>query len=214
MRAVIFCGGEIEDYSYIDKSLLENSLIICADGGLRHTEAMKIVPDIIIGDNDSWQREYPEGIRVIKCPAEKDYTDTERCIDHAIEEGCGEILIYGGLGGRLDHEFSNYCLLAYALQKGARARLINKNNEIWVENKSFTIEKSEKKYVSFFPFGGEVHGFSVKGLKYEGENLTLGIGSTLTASNEFLNSSGEISFDDGMIIVMLCDDSRNIKGDM
>ncbi len=204
MKAIIFCGGRIEDYSYID--IEKDDFIICADGGFRHAEVMKITPDIIIGDNDSWGKGYPDGIEVISCPSKKDYTDTERCIDYAIEKGYTKIDIYGGLGGRLDHEYSNYCLLAYALEKGVKVKLINKHNEIWMEDKPLKIEKGDKKYVSFFPYGGEVKDFSVKGLKYEGENMTLMADSTLTVSNEFINSHAEVSFKDGILLVMLCND--------
>ncbi len=206
MRAVIFSGGRIEDYSYIDKVSFKDALIICADGGYRHTERLNITPDVIIGDNDSWKEEYPKDIKVIKCPAEKDYTDTEKCIDYAIDMGYREISVYGGLGGRLDHEFSNYCLLSYALDKGVRVKLIDKYNEIWMENKPFTLTRDKKRYISFFPYGGEVKGFSVKGLKYEGENMTLKISSTLTVSNEFSDSVAEIDFKSGTLLVMLCDD--------
>ncbi len=208
MKAIIFCGGRIEDYSYIN--IEKESFIICADSGFRHAEALKITPDVIIGDNDSWGKAYPDGIEVISCPAEKDYTDTERCIDYALEKGYTEVEIYGGLGGRLDHEFSNYCLLAYALKKGAKVKLIDKYNEIWMEDKPFKIEKGDKKYVSFFPYGSEVYGFSVKGLKYNVENMTLKLSSTLTVSNEFLNFQSDISFENGIVLVMLCNDAEEI----
>ncbi len=208
MKAIIFCGGRIEDYSYI--SIEKDALVICADGGFRHAENLKITPDVIIGDNDSWGREYPKEIEVINCPAIKDYTDTEKCIDYAIEKGYTEIDVYGGLGGRLDHEFSNYCLLAYACEKGVKVKLINKHNEIWMENKPFKLEKGDKKYVSFFPYGGEVKGFSVKGLKYEGEDMTLKCNSTLTVSNEFSDHQADVRFESGMVLVMLCNDATDI----
>lgn len=206
MKAIIFCGGKIEDYSYIRKEDFKESLIICADGGLFHTEKIKIKPDVVVGDNDSWPYEYPKDITVINCPAEKDYTDTKRCIDYAIEKGFTEILIYGGLGGRLDHEFSNYCLLSYALERGIKVILKDKHNEIWMENKPFEIKKKEKKYISFFPYGGVVKGFSVKGLKYEAENMTLNVNSTVTTSNEFKEDIAEVSFSEGTLLVMVCDD--------
>ena len=206
MKAIIFGGGRIEDYSYIDTNGFKDTLIISADGGYKHTEKLKLTPDIVIGDNDSLDIEYPEGIRSIKCPKEKDYTDTKRSVDYAIENGCDEIDIYGGLGGRLDHEFSNYGLLAYGLQKNVKIKLIDKYNEIWMEDKPFVLEKGKYKYVSFFPYGGSVEGFSIKGLKYEVEDILIDIYSTITSSNEFKDSPAEISFENGMVIVMLCDD--------
>lgn len=207
MKVIIFAGGVIEDYSYIDLTEVRNSFVIAADGGYRHTEHLGITPDVFIGDNDSWGKNYPAGIDVIKCPVEKDYTDTNKCIDYAIDNGYYEIDIYGGLGGRLDHEYSNFCLLAYGLKKGAKIRLIDKNNEIWMENKPFTIKKNNKKYVSFFPYGGAVEEFSVKGLKYEADNIILDFCKAQASSNEFADGEvADISFKKGMLIVMRCND--------
>lgn len=211
MKAIILCGGEIEDYSCFEDVCFGDRLVICADGGYIHAKRLGIVPDIIIGDNDSWKEEYPKDIKSVRCPDEKDYTDTERCVDYAVENGCDEIEIYGGLGGRLDHEFSNYCLLAKGLRDGVRIKLLDKHNEIWMEDKSFVLEKSKRRYVSFFPYGGPVEGFSIKGLKYELDNINLDIYSVITSSNEFLSSSAEISFKSGIVIVMLCDDAEHIK---
>lgn len=207
MKAIIFAGGVIEDYSYIDLTEFEKSLVIVADGGYRHTVNLGLTPNIFIGDNDSWNNDFPVGIDVIKCPTEKDYTDTNRCIDYAIEKGCCEIDIYGGLGGRLDHEYSNYCLLAYGLKRGVKIRLLDKNNEIWMEDKPFKIKKNDKKYVSFFPYGGVVEKFSIKGLKYETDNMSLDFCQAQASSNEFADDDvAEVSFKNGILIVMRCND--------
>lgn len=207
MKAVIFAGGPIEDYSYIDVDDIKNSFVIAADGGCKHTEKLGITPNVFVGDNDSWGRAYPDAENIIICPTEKDYTDTNKAIDYAVEKGCGLIDIYGGLGGRLDHEYSNYCMLAYGLSRGVKIRLIGKNNEVTMENKPFTLKRVKKKYVSFFPFGGVVEGFSVKGLKYEAENIRLEFCEAQASSNEFSDCDiAEVSFESGFLIVMLCDD--------
>jgi thiamine pyrophosphokinase len=48
--------------------------------------------------------------RVMRYPADKDYTDTELAFSLAFEKGCGEIWIIGGGGGRIDHLFGIRCL--------------------------------------------------------------------------------------------------------
>ena len=48
MKAVIFCNGEIRDYEWVKKRSFDNVLVICADGGLRHTRTIGVNPDIII----------------------------------------------------------------------------------------------------------------------------------------------------------------------
>lgn len=205
--AVIFCGGAIASYDYLKTMDFQGKLIICADGGLKHLEALGLSADVIIGDNDSWTGEYPESAEIIKLPAEKDFTDTNFCIDYAIDHGYKNIEIIGGLGGRADHEFSHYCLLSYGLSKGVRVRLIDEHNEIWMENKPFTLCKGNKKYVSFFPFGGAVEGFSVRGLKYSADNIRLECDKVQASSNEFSDClRAEVDFKCGTLLVMLCED--------
>ena len=50
MRCVIFCAGE---FCGLAEPLREDDLVIAADGGLRHTQALGIRPDIVLGDFDS-----------------------------------------------------------------------------------------------------------------------------------------------------------------
>ena len=130
-------------------------------------------------------------------------------IDCAIENGADEILLFGGLGGRIDHEFSHFCLIKYALDRRVRLKLIDDINEIWMENKPFELRRGRKKYVSFFPYSGAVTDFTIKGLKYEAENMTLSTGEVQASSNEFAESDiAKISFDNGTLLVMLCDDRQ------
>lgn len=205
-RAIIFCSGEM-DTDDVWKEEYNDDLIICADGGIKHTKRLGISPDRLIGDFDSAEKECQKDTNCLVYPPEKDYTDTNLCIDYAIEKGCDEILIFGGLGGRVDHEFSHFALMLYGLNKGVKIKLLNGRNEIWMENQPFVLEKTEKKYVSFFPYGGNVEDFSVKGLKYEADNIVLDCGLVQASSNEFMeNDQAEISFKKGNLLVMLCQD--------
>lgn len=207
MKAIIFCSGEIRDYEYLKNRDFDNCLIICADGGLRHAEALNIIPDVIIGDGDSYKGDFPQNGNVIRYPSDKDFTDTNLCIDYALEKGYKEIEILGGLGGRRDQEFSHYCLMAYGLSKNIKIKMSDELNEISMENKPFILKKGDKKYVSFFPYGGTVEGFSVKGLKYETENMYLEPHLVQASSNEFSNNdTAEITFKSGTLLVILSRD--------
>lgn len=206
-RAIIFCGGEMDTDSVWLPEYSE-SLILCADSGYKHAERLGVVPDMIIGDLDSGIEKYPESIAHKIYPSEKDMTDTNICLDYAIEKGCREIILLGGLGGRLDHEFSHYCLLLYGLRKGVKVKIINGRNEIWMEDKPFSLFPTEKKYISFFPYGGLVEEFSVRGLKYNVEKMTLDFGQAQASSNQFDGEErAEISFKTGgLVLVMRCCD--------
>jgi thiamine pyrophosphokinase len=82
-------------------------LVAAADSGLEAAEAAGLRPDWVLGDMDSLGDlsrldAYPRE-RVLRYPAEKDYTDTELALRLLREKGCGEIWLIGGGGGRLDH---------------------------------------------------------------------------------------------------------------
>ena len=207
--AVIFAGGKMDAAKVWDQEERDDWLVICADGGYCHAAALGIVPDMIIGDCDSCEIPYPKEVSHRIYPSEKDETDTELCLNWAIEQGCQEVLILGGLGGRLDHEFAHFNLLLNGLNRGVQVRLRNEQNEIFMRNTPFSIEAGDKKYVSFFPYGGNVEGFSIKGLKYELAPMTLTCDMVRTACNEFLpGKKGEISFQNGNVLVMLCRDAE------
>lgn len=206
-RAIIFCSGEMDS----DRVFLpeyQKDLILCADGGYRHAKRLGITPDLIIGDLDSGVSQYPKEIANRIYPSEKDATDTNLCLDYAIEQGCKEVVILGGLGGRLDHEFSHYALMLYGLKRGVRVLLVNERNEIWMENKPFSLVPNEKKYISFFPFGGDVDEFTVRGLKYPATDMTLFCDQAQASSNQFDGEEvAEVSFrKGGVLLVMRCSD--------
>lgn len=206
-RAIIFCGGEMDT----DKVWLpqyEKDLILCADGGYRHARRLGVVPDYIIGDLDSGLETYPADIAHRIYPSEKDATDTNLCLDYAIAKGCDQVILLGGLGGRRDHEFSHYALLLYGLQRGVRVVILDGRNEITMEDKPFVLLPSCKKYISFFPYGGEVEGFTIRGLKYEATDMTLSCSMVQASSNQFDGADrAEISFRRGILLVIRSSDS-------
>ena len=124
---IVFTGGEGPAPQTLRRffDTLPGRVTAAADSGLILAEAAGLKPDWIVGDMDSLDSKlstdsrlsienklsaderlhrYPPE-RVIRYPAEKDYTDTELAFNLLREKGCGEIWIVGGGGGRLDHLF-------------------------------------------------------------------------------------------------------------
>jgi len=110
---VIFTGGEGPSADLI-KQLIEqeakDALFIAADSGLAAAQGAGVKPHWVIGDMDSIGDDarlsalQPE--RVIRHEHDKDYTDTELALSHALENGCEKLWIIGGGGGRIDHLFA------------------------------------------------------------------------------------------------------------
>ncbi len=207
-KAVIFCSGELGGDTLWNPAERQDWLVVCADGGFRHAQNLGVTPDMIIGDGDSFLQAYPDTVPHQNYPPEKDVTDTQLCLDWVIAQGVKEVLILGGIGGRLDHEFSHFALILHGLKHGVQVRLLNAGNEIFMADKPFVLQPNGKKYVSFFPYGGAVTGFTVQGLKYQAENMTLSCDKVQASSNEFAeNQNGEVFFTGGYLLVMLCNEA-------
>ena len=113
MLGIIFTGGEgpwVELVRRLFEREAKDALVVAADSGLAAAQGAGLSPDWIIGDMDSIGDDSrlsampPE--RVIRYEHDKDYTDTELALLLAFENGCDEIWIIGGGGGRIDHLFA------------------------------------------------------------------------------------------------------------
>ncbi len=209
MRCFVFSSAQIESYDFLKGFDFENSFVICADGGYKHTKNLGIVPDLWIGDGDSLKDRDITAKEIIGFPPQKDNTDTDLAVMEALHRDYKEITILGALGGRLDHEYSHFCLLKKILDNGGRGTILDSYNEITMENKSFSVFPNDKKYISFFPFGGDVSDFCIKGLCYETENMHLVSGEVQASSNCFVGErSGEISFSSGYVLVIRSNDLK------
>ncbi len=207
MRCYIFSSAKIEDYSFLKEFNFENSFIICADGGYLHAKEIGIVPDVWLGDGDSLGDIEICAKEKIDFPARKDKTDTDLAVELAASRGYKKIVIFGGLGGRLDHEYANLCLLKKICDLGGEGVLVNEKNEIFLRKEGFELYPNSKKYVSFFPFGGDVINFSVKGLRYEAEGLRLESSKAQASSNCFDGcEKAVVSFDSGYVLTIRSND--------
>ena len=70
-HCVIIAGGDLHGEVNVPK----DALLICADCGYRHAKAQRIIPDVLMGDFDSYTDEFPTNCEIIRHPAEKDETD-------------------------------------------------------------------------------------------------------------------------------------------
>ena len=178
-------------------------MVIAADGGYDRLSKAGIEPTVLIGDMDSI-RELPQDIELKKFKVEKNETDTHLSLLEGEERGYKKFMIFGGVGGREDHTLANLSLLLFARRKGLFARLISEDGEFFViENEKISIPCGEYRGVSIFAFGGNADGVSIKGLKYEADNITLTPDFPLGVSNSFAEKPAEIEVGRGALLVML-----------
>lgn len=199
-KCYIFGAGEFYGLPYKPAS---GDYIVAADGGYRYVKENNLVADYIIGDFDSLGF-VPEEDNVEVHPVMKDDTDMHMAVKKGLAEGCDTFIIYGGLGGRMDHSLSNIQTLAYIAGKGGRGYLIGNNQIITVlaADDSLKFDETNKGYVSVFAYGDVARGVSIKGLLYEVEDYTMENTHPIGVSNEFTGKKSSVSLKEGMLMVV------------
>ena len=198
-KCLIVGAGEVYD-SAIRYS--DFPIIIAADGGYLPLKARGIEPALLVGDLDSLEFS-PSDIELLSYKAEKDETDTELAYIEGVKRGGGEFHIIGGVGGRSDHTFANYCLLNRIKCDGYNAFLYGSDDISFIAKKEkITLSGECGKRFSLFAFGGDAR-VTVLGAKYTAEDITLHPYDTVGVSNELKDTDAEITVMGGSLLVII-----------
>ena len=181
-------------------------MVIAADGGAVHLHAISVCPDLIIGDMDSIDNasdRYFASRHITRMthPKKKDQTDTELCLDYAIEQGASEIVMTGVTGNRLDHTLANIFLLRRLLDLGIKGRILDAHNEICLATSDIRIPGKPGDLLSIIPVTEQVTGLTLEGLAYPLTDKTLALGAALGVSNVFTCETAVIRLTSGMILI-------------
>ncbi len=203
LNCLIFGAAPIEQYDYIRPYLdLQHKIVIAADGGLRHTAALGLIPDVIIGDMDSFrEKDVPAG--AILFPTRKDDTDMMLAIKKGLAMGAEEFFLFGGMGGRFDHTYANIQSLAYLLQFGKRGWLLDENHKICLLTEGSLTLSPEYKYLSVFAYGGTCSGITITGAEYNLDDAVLEPDFPLGVSNQ--HAAGQtmrVSVQNGTLLII------------
>lgn len=197
----IFAGGVLNGSDFI--CIESEDRVICADRGIIHAQKLKIVPDLIIGDFDSYKSQLPENVEILRSVPEKDDTDTMLAVKTAISRGAKKIRIYGALGGRFDHTFANIQTLKFASENGCQAEIADEGNRIMLREKGVhQFRKMDGWYFSIFSYSEELNIKSLRGVKYPLENYLMKNSFPIGVSNEFEADSAELSIDSGTSLII------------
>ncbi|MBR6812796.1 MAG: thiamine diphosphokinase [Oscillospiraceae bacterium] len=177
-------------------------LLIAADAGYRRLKSAGMVPDLAVGDFDSLGFE-PHDCEVIYHKPEKDDTDTMLAIKEGLARGYDKFVLFGALGGRIDHSYANMQALSYIAEHGGRGLMVGEGFAITaLKDGKITLSGEKGEPVSVFCTGDRAEGVSIKGLKYSLENAVLESAFPLGVSNEFVGEEAEISVKNGSLLVM------------
>lgn len=189
-----------------------DAFVIAADKGLCHLEAAGIAPDLIVGDFDSLGT-VPQGANVIRHPVEKDDTDMMLAIKTGLARGCRTFVLYGGVGGRLDHTYANFQALTYLARHGAVGYLMGRESvAAAVTEGTLRFPPALQGWIGVFCPDGEAHGVDIDGLYYSLRDGVLTSTFPLGASNHFTGRAASVSVKEGTLLAMWQESAASLVG--
>lgn len=194
-----------------DRQQLQGAdLVVAADGGTLALEGWHLVPSAIVGDLDSLGMERAleygaRGVTVVPFAPEKDNSDLELTIAHAIEAKADDIVLLGIFGGaRFDHELANALLLAADGYRGLRMRAVQGDATVRALHGGgqLELEGAAGDLVTLLAVHGDAEGVRTQGLRYPLAGETLRFGAARGLSNVVMSQGASVACDRGVLLVI------------
>jgi thiamine pyrophosphokinase len=210
MTVLIFANGDLDETIWIRPYLATATAVIAADGGSQHLWRLGLLPDLVIGDMDSlppavrsWLAE--SDVPLVSHAQEKDETDLELALLHAVTSYEEDILVFAAFGGRLDQTLANILLLAHPALAQRRIELLTPNERAWLATAETNIQGENGDTISLIPLGGAVLVRQTSGLLYALKDEVLAFGPARGVSNMMTAELATVSVESG---VLLCIHTR------
>lgn len=209
MTVLVFANGEETDVAWVRPYLASATALIAVDGGSRYLRALGVSPDVVVGDMDSLSPELRDWLDAADCkwvvyPAEKDETDLELALLHAVAQFDDEIWVVGAFGGRLDQMLGNVLLLAHEGLNGRRVLLVSAFQRAWLVGAGRETEVCGEvgDTVSLIPLGGDTAVRHTTGLKWALHDEVLAFGPARGVSNVLTAPCARVAVATGLLLVV------------
>ena len=215
IHALIIIGGFPPDGRALDH-IAPHHIVICADSGLAHALELGLVPDVVVGDMDSvdpalLERIEGAGVPVLRASPDKDHTDTELAIAHALDQhddrpGASRLTVLWGGGDRSDHTLG----VIAACSDPALDAL--DQVELWAGADQMRFARPDRPVelecpvgstVSLVPIGGPASGVRTHGLRWSLDGEDLPAGRARGVSNEAVAPRAGVRVDGGTLAVIV-----------
>jgi thiamine pyrophosphokinase len=154
--------------------------------------------DLAVGDFDSVSSDELDVIKafckdIVILNAIKDVTDSQAAL--AYVEDFDEVILCGGLNGRIDHQLINIGLV----KSDVRVRLWDENHLIYAIEGNKTIKKAGYRYLSIFACVPST--IDLEGVKYPLSNQNITENDLYLVSNEIVEEEAFIRVDGKVLII-------------
>lgn len=191
----------------------KDDFVIAVDGGYAWCKKMQIVPDLIVGDLDSLTCEMREEIeaaalsdpeKLLRLPCEKDDTDMLFALKHGLAKGFLDFVLYGALGGRLEHTIANIQCLQFLKAQGASGIILDRKVSVFIlQNETICFPKEKEGFFSLFALQKQVLGVTIKGMKYPLNDAVVTEDFPIGISNEFVGEASRVTVRNGTLLVII-----------
>ena len=189
--------------SKLSEKPAEGDLIIAADKGYDVALHLGLTPDIVVGDFDS-RGEAPDVDNLVTLQVRKDDTDVGHAVELGFARGCDDFVVYGAVGGLLDHTLANVAIAHDIARRGGHALFIGEDSAFTVlHNSAIAFAARDGGRISVFALGGTAHGVTIHGLSYELNAYDLPCTAHLGVSNAFIGKPSRISVADGDLLIVI-----------
>ncbi len=198
-RTILILAGGVASPQEASEAAQEADFILAANGGFLLAQRAGLAVDLLLGDLDSLPFPPPDSLGVLRVPREKDATDLELALDHAVALGAEKIVVVGAFGARLDHTLANASLLekydvpVVLFHGPARVHLV-------VERVELVGQPGD--LVSLLPLTTEARGVTTWGLRYALADGVLVRASTRGLSNEVVAVPFGVAVREGKLLLI------------
>ncbi|RMZ79913.1 hypothetical protein DV738_g3069, partial [Chaetothyriales sp. CBS 135597] len=209
------------NYNALDAVIQRATFLVCADGGadrlrkygdsLKNGDSLRL-PDAIVGDFDSLTAETADyyrarGVDLLKQSEQysTDFTKALRWIREAarrsLDDGDLDVIVLGGLGGRVDQALSQIHHLYMAGREAqllrGRIYLLSEQSLSFVLNPGLNVIHIEPGYfeenVGIIPVCGPAS-ITLKGFEWDVQDWPTEFGGQISTSNHIRSDTLEVSF--------------------
>jgi thiamine pyrophosphokinase len=195
------------------QTLPADAFIIAADSGLDHALGAGLRADLVVGDLDSisesalaWAEAM--GVPIEQHPADKDATDTELALAHAISRGATHICLVAGESYRLDHTIGALTALGHtslAPCRSVEARWGPALVHVVHGPRTRTFELATGVTFSLLALHGECRGVTLTGAQWPLADAVIAPGSSLAVSNLSTEPAVRVGVEHGVLTVIFPD---------
>lgn len=177
--------------------------IIAVDGGLRSLEEVGVKPNVALGDFDSLGY-VPTGMRTVRFSKDKDKSDMELALKRAKSQRFDNVVVFGALGGRLDHTLANMGVFSKYSELGLKVTVIDDDTAVFFLTGPdiFEAPALESGVVSVFAMSDVTEGVFERGMKWDLDDVVLTNRESIGLSNELIGEAVMIGVEKGTICVI------------